>query len=132
MRLFIVFLLFIASCSSKESSESSQKKGAKIEFDSKEVDFGTLVEGDAVSHTFSFTNTGTDPLEIFEVQVSCGCTVAEKPERPIGVGQKGEITIQFNSQGKLGANKKSIAVYSNASTTEELLYFTANVKAKNQ
>jgi len=38
-------------------------------------DFGTVTEGEIVSHTFSFTNTGSEPLIISDAKGSCGCTV---------------------------------------------------------
>lgn len=106
--------------------------GGKIAFESQSHDFGNLVEGDVVEHTYIFTNKGSEPVTILDVQVSCGCTVASKPEKAIGVGQKGEISIQFNSSGKAGINNKGIGVISNASNSQEVLKFTAVVTAKTE
>src|SRR5271169_2246402 len=40
-------------------------------------DFGTVMSGPAVSHTFKVRNAGGADLVIDRVQTSCGCTAAE-------------------------------------------------------
>ncbi len=134
--LFIaLFTFLIWSCNNTKTATSEGEPvttNAEITFENKSHDFGELTEGEVVSHTYSFTNTGTDPLEIFAVNVSCGCTVAEKPEKPVGVGQKSEIKINFNTEGKNGANSKSIQVVSNAKNNLETLNFTAVVNGKEE
>ncbi len=81
--LFVLLSIWLLACDSHKegnaSTDTVATTNAEIKFDNPEHDFGTLTEGDTVSHVFSFTNTGTDPLEILAVNVSCGCTVAENP-----------------------------------------------------
>lgn len=131
----VALVLLMTACNSTETNTSDAEgqvnlSNAEIEFENKDHDFGTLEEGDVVTHSYKFKNVGTDPLQIMDVQVSCGCTVAAKPEMLVGVGQESEIKIQFNSQGKVGSNKKSIGVISNAKNNQEVLNFTAVVTAK--
>lgn len=102
----------------------------KIEFEQESFDFGTLKEGDIKEHEFIFTNTGKSPLQILRVEVQCGCTVASKPETPVGIGQKDKIVVRFNSLGKVGVNKKFVTIYSNAVPPQTVLSFTAEVLAK--
>lgn len=102
----------------------------KIEFEEESFDFGKLTEGDIVKHKFVFTNVGKSPLQILNIGVQCGCTVAQKPESSIGVGQKDTIVVQFNSTGKVGVNKKFVTVYSNAAPSQTVISFTAEVLAK--
>ncbi|RYU93666.1 DUF1573 domain-containing protein [Emticicia agri] len=102
----------------------------KIEFAQESFDFGTLKEGDIKEHEFIFTNTGKSPLQILRVEVQCGCTVASKPETPVGVGQKDKIVVRFNSLGKVGVNKKFVTIYSNAIPPQTVLSFTAEVLSK--
>ena len=102
----------------------------KIEFAQESFDFGTLKEGDIKEHEFVFTNTGKRPLQILRVEVQCGCTVASKPETPVGVGQKDKIVVRFNSLGKVGVNKKFVTIYSNAVPPQTVLSFTAEVLSK--
>ena len=77
-------------------------------------DFGTVTEGEEVTHNFTFKNTGTKPLVILTAQASCGCTVPEKPDEPIQPGQTGVIKVVFHSKDRSGHQEKSIRVTSNA------------------
>lgn len=138
--LFI--LLAISSLSLTLSCNSnSEKKGnadslakienaPKLEFIEDNYDFGELKEGDIAEHKFYFKNVGKSPLEIQHVQVQCGCTVASKPEKPIGVGQQDYITVRFNSEGKAGINKKMVTVFSNGIPSQSSIQFSAVVLAK--
>lgn len=112
---------------SKEDSLIAVANAPVIDFEEESFDFGTINEGDSVSHTFKFKNVGKSSLQINDVQVQCGCTVASKPERPVGVGQSDEIVVRFNSKGKAGTNKKFVTVYSNANPPQSILFFTAVV-----
>lgn len=118
------------SDSAKGKSSAAASDSAKIEFEEISHNFGQITEGEVVSTVYKFKNTGTRPLEILDVQVSCGCTVAEKPEKPVGVGQSGEIKVNFNSEGKPGVNKKYVNVVSNASNSNVALNFSVVVNMK--
>lgn len=76
--------------------------------------FGTATEGEKVTYNFRFKNTGKKPLIITNTTASCGCTVPEKPEKPIFPGETAFIKVVFNSKGKVGHNEKTITVTSNA------------------
>jgi hypothetical protein len=76
-------------------------------------DFGTIVEGEVVTHTFSFTNTGEAPLIIEKAQASCGCTVPKWPREPIPVGGTGEIEVRFDSKNKTGVQNKTVTITAN-------------------
>ena len=115
---------------SKEDSLAALANAPIMEFDKEVVDFGTLTEGDTVSHVFKFKNVGKSALTITDVQGQCGCTIASKPDHPIGVGQSDQITVRFNSQGKAGTNKKFVTIFSNANPPQTVLAFTAIVYGK--
>ncbi|SER27191.1 DUF1573 domain-containing protein [Neolewinella agarilytica] len=90
-------------------------------------DFGTVTEGEIVSHTFSFTNTGSEPLIISDAKGSCGCTVPSKPTAPIAPGEDGEITVQFNSKNKKGARNQKVTVTANTNPAQTFIYLTGTV-----
>ncbi len=115
---------------SKEDSLAAIANAPIIEFEEEVFDFGTLTEGDTVSHTFKFKNVGKSALQINDVQVQCGCTIASKPEYPVGIGQSDAIVVRFNSKGKAGTNKKFVTIYSNAEPNQTVLSFTAVVFGK--
>ena len=75
--------------------------------------FGKVAEGEKVTFNFRFKNVGAKPLVIISTSASCGCTVPEKPERPILPGETGFIKVVFNSKGKVGPNEKNITVMAN-------------------
>lgn len=100
----------------------------EITFKSTEFDFGRVIEGDRVKHTFEFENTGDAPLVISTIEPSCGCTVAKDwPKEPIAPGEAGTIQIEFDSHDKVGNNKKNIAVMTNTSPARTYLYIKGEV-----
>lgn len=72
----------------------------KIAFEETDFDFGTVKDGEKVTHVFKFTNSGENPLVISNAQGSCGCTVPEWPKDAIAPGKTGEIKVVFDSSGK--------------------------------
>jgi hypothetical protein len=131
--LFLIFILGVAAPSFGQQAQQTVKKdGAVITFDKKTHDFGDIVQGDKVEHTFYFTNTGNEPLIITNVQVSCGCTTPKGwPREPIPPGGKGELTVSFNSAGKSGRQNKPVTVVSNATNADgNQITFTTNVLEK--
>jgi hypothetical protein len=91
-------------------------------------DFGEVLEGDKVTHLFSFTNTGTAPLLINEAKSSCGCTVPEWPRQPIPPDSSGTITVTFNTAGKPGNQSKQVTIFANTFPNEHKLTVRGNVK----
>ena len=94
-------------------------------------DFGTITDGDVVTHIFKFTNTGDEPLILNRCKGSCGCTVPQCPKEPIGPGAEGEIEVKFNSKGKGGAggkkNTKTVTVNANTVPDQTRITISATV-----
>ena len=113
------------------SQANTQVKGAAIAWESQTHDFGDIVQGEKVEHTFTLLNEGTEPLVITNVQVTCGCTTPKGwPRDPIAPGQKAEITVAFNSAGKFGRQNKVVTIVSNAASGSNQITFSANVLEK--
>jgi len=92
-------------------------------------DAGTVARGASVEHSFSIANQGDQPLEIVEVQATCGCTVAEY-DRQIAPGRSGEVAVVVDTSKLKGAVAKSIRVLTNdAEAPEIILVVKANVRA---
>ena len=126
-KLFFAFVLLGVVVHS-----SAQSSGPAITWEKSVYDFGDVVQGDKVEHTFKFKNTGNESLIITNVQVTCGCTTPKGWARdPIAPGQSGEITVAFNSLGKFGKQNKVVTVVSNAVNPEGgQISFLANVLEK--
>lgn len=94
-------------------STTTNGPGAKIQFDLAVYDFGEAKEGELVKHTYIFTNTGGQMLEVSAVRPSCGCTTAGEWTRQVEPGRTGTIPIQFNTAGQHSPVSKTITVTSN-------------------
>jgi hypothetical protein len=130
--LLLVCVLGLAFQSFAQEKKAVQKNGAVIAWEKKSHDFGSIVQGDKVEHTFYFSNTGNEPLIITNVQVSCGCTTPKGwPRDPIPPGASGEITVSFNSAGKMGVQNKPVTLVTNAVNPEgNTITFTTNILDK--
>lgn len=127
MKTYASFLLILISFLSVGQSQ----RGPSITWDKNTYDFGDIIQGEKVEHTFRFTNTGTDPLVITNVEVTCGCTTPKGwPRDPINPGGKGEITVQFDSTHKIGRQNKVATVVSNALAGNSQITFSVNVLEK--
>ncbi len=112
------------------SNPTVVRSQAAFAFTNRWFDFGDIVQGDKITHTFSFKNTGKDPLVISAVQPTCGCTVTEWDRKPIPPGQSGSISVTFDSKSALNQQSKTVTIVSNASTGNERLYLRGNVLPK--
>ena len=90
-------------------------------------DFGSVVEGVAVSHTFILKNTGDDVLEISGVSVTCGCTAADLATDSVAPGESVDLSVLVDTAGFSGTISKSIVVYSNDPDTP-ILYLRVTGK----
>ena len=96
--LFIV--MFVASC--REKAKTTTTAETQMEWTRKSWDFGNIAEGEQVSHTVYFKNTGETNLLIKNVDSGCGCTTVEYDKAPVPPGKEGKIEIAFNSAGRSG------------------------------
>lgn len=125
MLLSVVMLFAITILAQKQT-------GPLLTWEKGTHDFGEVVQGSKVEFTYKFTNTGTEPLIITNVQPSCGCTLPKSWSRdPIMPGGSGELVIAFDSAGKFGKLDRTTAVVSNAvNEGANQIKFTANVIEK--
>ncbi len=126
--LALVGVLFSFTALAQDTAE--QVDGAKIEFEESSKNFGDIIQGDVVEHTFKFVNTGNQPLILSNVLVTCGCTATDWPREPIAAGKSSSITVKFNSRGKSGAQNKIVTVVSNAVNSREKVSIKSNVLPK--
>jgi hypothetical protein len=98
-----------------------------IEFAETTFDFGTVQDGEMVSHTYRFKNTGNEPLILSDAKGSCGCTVPKWPREPIAPGGSGEIVVEFNSKGKGGKRNQKVTLTANTNPPQTFIYLTGEV-----
>ena len=98
-----------------------------IEFTESEFDFGTIDEGEKVSHKYTFTNTGSEPLIIKDAKGSCGCTVPSWPKDPVAPGATAEMLVEFNSKGKAGSQNKRVTITANTNPGQTFINIKGEV-----
>ena len=148
----IISVIFLTACGSQvsdlelrvaklETEIASMRKGGgstivpagafpKFSFDQEEHNFGQIRDGDIVSHTFRFTNSGEAPLIISKATAACGCTVPQWPKQPIPVGGSGEIQVQFDSSNKPGMQNKVVTITANTESKVKKLLIRAQVNPR--
>jgi hypothetical protein len=90
-----------------------------------EHDFGKIIQGEKVSYSFKFKNTGNADLVIAKVSTSCGCTAGDYPKNPVKPGEEGKIEVRFDSDGKQGFQSKDLTIAANTQPSNTVL----NIKA---
>lgn len=153
--MFLFVLIGLASCQTSQNNEDEVKgikparlsdfvqnpvsadgidtvNVAKINFETEVFDFGTVDEGDVVEYTFSFVNRGNQPLMISTANSTCGCTIPEWPKEAIGPGERSEIHVKFNTEGKVDRQIKPISIFANTYPNETKVYLKGIVLPKKQ
>jgi len=99
----------------------------EIQFDNLSYNFGKVIQGEQLSYTFHFKNVGKSSLIISTVETSCGCTTSVPPKAPVRPGEKGEITITFDSKYKSGEVISYLVVTANTYPAQTVLTTSATV-----
>lgn len=99
---------------------------AAFAWDATVYDFGTIKLNEPVTHEFTFTNSGDEPLVISAVKASCGCTVTEYTKDPIPAGSKGFVKATYNA-AKAGVFSKTVSISANTSESTVLLTIKGEV-----
>lgn len=85
----------------------------RVVFDQPVYDFGTVEQGEKVTHLFRFHNRGGRDLRIESIKTSCGCTAAVLSDSLIPPGGQGTISATFDTGQFLGEKKKTVVVHTN-------------------
>ncbi len=142
-KLHLIVLAMIAtvavSCAKKEQKSMSidvpltsdgkvdTSQLPKFTFSNDTYDFGQIKQGEKVSYSFKFKNTGNTPLIISSASASCGCTVPSYPEEPIQPGEESKIDVVFDSNGKMGMQTKTITLVANTIPNTKVLYLRGEI-----
>jgi hypothetical protein len=116
------------SAATPAAAAVDNKNAPDMTFEQDEFNFGTVKQGEKVTHIFAFTNTGKEPLIITNAAGSCHCTVPEWPKDPVLKGQKATIKVVFDSSGKSGMQDKTVTIQSNAKTNPKVIHMKGTVE----
>jgi hypothetical protein len=140
MRISLILMIFswmISSCGSNDTSVASSPVGkpgsvTTIQWLDSAKNYGDINEGQKLALSFRFKNNGSKPLIIESVKPACGCTVADYPKEPIAPGAEGEITGEFDSNGREGLQRKHLTVRANTPEATQDIMFEVNVVGRPQ
>ena len=111
--IFIIsgaLLLFsLSGCHSNPEKRNSKgfklpekKSPGKIVFDQKIHNCGTLKDGEIISYSFIFRNTGGSPVRLVKAEKSCGCVELHFSPDEVAPGKSSAVEFVLNSAGEWG------------------------------
>ena len=83
---------------------------AELTWAQKTVELHASPDDTVLEARYRFSNDGTTPVDIRDVQSSCGCTTVALAQRHYDPGQGGEIVARFTVGERVGILKKAILV----------------------
>ena len=99
-------------------------------YDERVHDFGNIQEKDGkVSHTFTFTNRGKEPVLISDVRLWCGCTEAQYSKQPVKPGHTTKVTLVFDPAYRPGKFSKEAVVVLNGGESYTRIWVKGQVEA---
>ena len=114
--LVLSFLQGTASAQTRTVSGKTQIDNT-IELDKTVHDFGDVLSGSgALTCTFTVKNISSEPMAIYNVVSSCGCTGVKWTREPIAPGASGTISATYtNDEGPYPFDKTLTAYFSGPS-----------------
>lgn len=76
-----------------------------IKLNAETHNFGKIKQGVPVTYYFEIKNISDQPIVVENASASCGCTVPEKPEKPIGPGKSDKLKVVYNAAAVGPINK---------------------------
>lgn len=101
----------------------------KLTITNNTIDCGEILYGKPITARFELKNRGFRQLNIDTVETSCGCTVAEYPQKSVSAGQRFSISATFDAR-MLGHFNKQVAVYFRGFDKPVYLTFTGVVASE--
>jgi len=85
----------------------------KIKFSDPKKNFGFVKKGEKINLSYEFTNEGTQPLIIAEAKAECSCTSVTWTKEPVAPGQKGNVSVVFDTAPTYDRQDRTVEVFSN-------------------
>ena len=95
-----------------DGTEDAAQVGEVVEFDKTVHDFGDISMDDGpLTCVFTVKNIGKEPIAIYEVVTSCGCTDAQWTREPLQPGKTGTISATYKNEDGPVPFDKTLTVY---------------------
>ena len=89
--------------------------GPFLEFEVPNYDFGQVEMGTVVRYTYIYRNIGDADLIILGGKGGCSCVQIEYELDTLAPGEKGEVTLIFDTKNRIGQEKNSLYLITNSS-----------------
>ena len=104
-KIFLFASAIVFSMAVMAQAPAQLKADDVAKFNTEKHDFGKIKQGVPVTYYFEITNISDKPLVVENASASCGCTIPEKPEKPISPGATAKIKVQYNAAAVQPFNK---------------------------
>jgi Protein of unknown function (DUF1573)/Flagellar-associated PapD-like len=116
LRLLVLSIALFAPATGlavAETAQTATTAGPRAIVADPVYNFGTVLQGMHVVHTFAIRNVGKKDLVINGVKTSCGCTVAAPSKNLVVPGDESKVTVDFDTHFQKGHRDKTITVMTN-------------------
>lgn len=110
-----ILLMAAAGAQAPPGGAASTAPGAapKVEIPQPVYDFGTVLEGQPVAHSFRIRNAGGADLVIDHLQTTCGCTAAEPSKKRLKPGEETAVAVTFDTRFQKGRRERTVTAFTN-------------------
>lgn len=95
----------------------ADRSGPQVAVDAEKHDFGKVDVGVTGRHSFVFTNTGNEPLELTRGRSTCGCCTCvctvRLPEDAVAPGESAKVTLEWKSKLYVGSFRQTATILTN-------------------
>jgi hypothetical protein len=102
----------VVNAQETKTEVKAKKKKQAITFKTLTIERLNIPFGSDETFTFTFKNTGKEPIIVSNVQTSCGCTTAKKPDAPVAPKKSADISVKYDTK-RVGQFTKTITVTTN-------------------
>ena len=126
--LALLILCFsVVAVNAQDATPAIQADGPNMNFETTEIDYGTIAQNSDPLRVFKFTNEGTEPLVIKHAKGSCGCTVPSYPKQPIAPGESATIEVRYDTK-RIGPFQKTVTLTTNEADEKHTLRIKGKVE----
>ena len=103
-----------------KGGQAGKTVAAQLEIvDGPEFDFGTMDQGETLTHAFVFKNTGDGPMTLRAGETTCGkCTVSSIEHGEVAPGEEVDVTLEWVARNYDAEFRQSATIYTNDPSQE--------------
>jgi hypothetical protein len=122
-----LLLLALGGCKKSESGENAFLALTTMSIEDPVRHYYPVLQGVKQKITVKVTNTGREPLKLYKVQPSCGCTIAKFPDHAIAAGEDAFIDLEYDSNKNIGYVGIYTTISANTKEHYHTVFFDLNV-----